>query len=107
MTMPGFIKKANGGAGTKPKAKPRSKGDAKARVEAFYEDLQVLADQEEAPSSMTAADIQKIWFPAATDRTRTRCAYGKRKHGAYLTRVFTGLTICKVCRASAQGTHWG
>jgi hypothetical protein len=63
--MPGFIKIANGGAGTKPKAKPRSKGDAKARAEAFYEDLEVLADQEEDPSSLTAADIQKILVPSS------------------------------------------
>jgi hypothetical protein len=65
VAMPGFVKRANGKAGPKAKAKPRQKRDAKARANAFYEDLQVLAEQEEAPTSLTEADIQKILIPSS------------------------------------------
>jgi hypothetical protein len=63
--MPGFVKKAHSKAGPKAKAKPRPKRDAKARAEAVYDDLQVLAEQEEAPKPLTAADIEKILIPSS------------------------------------------
>jgi hypothetical protein len=48
---------------SKVKVKPRPKNDAKARAEAVYDDLQCLAEQEEAPQLLTPADIKKMLVP--------------------------------------------
>jgi hypothetical protein len=63
--MPGLIKRGNVKAGNRARATPRPRNDAKARAEAFYDDLQDLAEQEEAPAPLTDAEIKNILIPSS------------------------------------------
>lgn len=58
--MPGFVKRVDSKARLKTRSRPRPKIDTKARAEAFYGNLHVLADKKEALVPPTAAEIEKI-----------------------------------------------
>jgi hypothetical protein len=45
------------------KARPTPRTNAKARASAVYNNLQILAEQEEAPKPLTSANIKKILVP--------------------------------------------
>jgi hypothetical protein len=63
--MPGFTTGLNDKVSCAAKAKPRAKKDAKARAEAFYDDLHILAETEEAPRPRTAAEIERMLVPSS------------------------------------------
>jgi hypothetical protein len=43
--------------------KKRGKNDCEARASAFYEDISVLAEQEEALAPLTSEDIKRLMVP--------------------------------------------
>jgi hypothetical protein len=47
----------------KTNTKKRGKNDREARASAFYEDISVLAEQEEAPAPLTNEDIKRLMIP--------------------------------------------
>jgi hypothetical protein len=63
--MPGFTTRLNNKVSCAAKAKPRAKKDTKARAEAFYNNLYILAKTEEAPRLRTAVEIKRILVPSS------------------------------------------
>lgn len=63
--MPHPFTKPSSNATRKASAKPRPKRDAKARARAVYHDLQVLAEQEKAPSPLTEEEVEQRLNPSS------------------------------------------
>jgi hypothetical protein len=63
--MPDSFTKLVSNASQKAAAKPRPKRDAKARARAVYHDLQVLAEQEEAPLLLIDKEIKNRLNPGS------------------------------------------